>query len=269
MSDYTAVPGLHVDLTDGLLQLTLARPEKRNAIDDLMMATLIEVIDRAGRDEAVRAIVLSGEGEHFCAGADIIARNTAGGQKPRAGSIQRRLPSQAHRLIPVMLSVQTPLICKVHGWAAGIGLAFALAADVTIATEDARFWTPFAERGFTPDSGLTWLLPRRVGEVRARQMLLLSRVVSGAEAQEWGLIHAAVPAEQLDAATDEVVQALASGPTVALGLSKWLMHTGRETDLDAQLRNEAFAMELSSRSEDFREGLAAFREKRSPGFSGR
>jgi len=269
VSDYTAVPGLRVELTDGRLQLTLARPDKRNAIDDVMMATLIEVIDRGGRDEAVRAIVLSGEGEHFCAGADIIARNTAGGQKPRAGSIQRRLPSQAHRLIPVMLSVQTPLICKVHGWAAGIGLAFALAADVTIATEDARFWTPFAERGFTPDSGLTWLLPRRVGEVRARQMLLLSRVVSGAEAQEWGLIHAAVPAEQLDAATDEVVQALASGPTVALGLSKWLMHTGRETDLDAQLRNEAFAMELSSRSEDFREGLAAFREKRSPGFSGR
>lgn len=269
MSDYTAVPGLHVELTDGLLQLTLARPEKRNAIDDVMMYALIDVIDGAGRDEAVRAILLSGEGDHFCAGADIVARNTAGGQKPRAGSIQRRLPSQAHRLIPVMLNVQTPLICKVHGWAAGIGLAFALAADVTVATDDARFWTPFAERGFTPDSGLTWLLPRRVGEVRARQMLMLSRVVSGAEAQDWGLIHAAVPAEQLDAATDEVVQALASGPTVALGLSKWLMHTGREATLDTQLRNEAFAMELSSRSEDFREGFAAFREKRSPGFSGR
>jgi 2-(1,2-epoxy-1,2-dihydrophenyl)acetyl-CoA isomerase len=148
-------------------------------------------------------------------------------------------------------------------------LAFALAADVTVATDDARFWTPFAERGFTPDSGLTWLLPRRIGEVRARQMLLLSRVVLGAEAQEWGLIHAAVPADRLDAATDEVVQALASGPTVALGLSKWLMHTGREATLDAQLRNEAFAMELSSRSEDFREGFAAFREKRTPGFSGR
>jgi 2-(1,2-epoxy-1,2-dihydrophenyl)acetyl-CoA isomerase len=273
VSDYSAVPGLHVDVSDGVLGLTLDRPDKRNAIDDVMMYALIDVIDRAGRDEAVRAIVLSGNGDHFCAGADIVARNTqspAGGlQKPRAGSIQRRLPSQAHRLIPVMLSVQTPLICKVHGWAAGIGLAFALAADVTVATEDARFWTPFAERGFTPDSGLTWLLPRRIGEVRARQMLLLSRVVRGAEAQEWGLIHAAVPADQLDAATDEVVQALASGPTVALGLSKWLMHTGREATLDAQLRNEAFAMELSSRSEDFREGFAAFREKRSPGFSGR
>lgn len=269
MSDYSAVPGLHADLSDGVLGLTLARPDKRNAIDDVMMDALIDIIDRAGRDEAVRAIVLSGEGDHFCAGADIVARNTAGGQKPRAGSIQRRLPSQAHRLIPVMLSVQTPLICKVHGWAAGIGLAFALAADVTVATDDARFWTPFAERGFTPDSGLTWLLPRRIGEVRARQMLLLSRVVRGAEAQEWGLIHAAVPADQLDAATDEVVQALASGPTVALGLSKWLMHTGRESTLETQLRNEAFAMELSSRSEDFREGFAAFREKRSPGFSGR
>ena len=273
MSDYTGVPGLHVELTDGRLLLVLDRPEKRNAVDDVMMAALLDAIDCAGWDEAVRAIVLSGAGDHFCAGADIIARNTStpdgGRQKPRAGSIQRRLPSQAHRLIPVMLSVQTPLICKVHGWAAGIGLAFALAADVTVAADDARFWTPFAERGFTPDSGLTWLLPRRIGEVRARQMLLLSRVVSGAEAQEWGLVHAAVPPDQLDTATEDVVQALAAGPTVALGLSKWLMHTGRESTLDAQLRNEAFAMELSSRSEDFREGLAAFRDKRSPGFSGR
>jgi 2-(1,2-epoxy-1,2-dihydrophenyl)acetyl-CoA isomerase len=161
------------------------------------------------------------------------------------------------------------VVCKIRGWAAGIGLAFAIAADVTIATDDARFWTPFAERGFTPDSGLTWMLPRRVGEVRARQMLLLGAVVSGAQAQDWGLIHAAVPAEELDAAVDAVLTTLGSGPTVGLGLTKWLLHSGASAPLDSQLRDEAFAMELSSRSEDFREGLAAFKEKRPPRFSGR
>ena len=267
--EYASVPGLDVRLDGGVLRLTLSRPRKRNAVDDVMMAGLIDVVDRAGRDEAVRVILLAGEGEHFCAGADIVARNASGAPRPRAGSIQRRLPSQAHRLLPLLLSVQTPVVCRVSGWAAGIGLAFAIAADVTIATDDAKFWTPFAERGFTPDSGLTWLLPRRVGEVRARQMLLLSTVVSGARAQEWGLIHAAVPAAGLDAAVDEVVATLGAGPTVALGLTKWLMHSGVAAPLDAQLRDEAFAMELSSRSEDFREGLAAFAAKRPPTFSGR
>jgi 2-(1,2-epoxy-1,2-dihydrophenyl)acetyl-CoA isomerase len=128
---------------------------------------------------------------------------------------------------------------------------------------------PFVDRGFTPDSGATWLLPRRVGEVRARDMLLLGRVVEGSEAADWGMVHEIVPDAELDATVDEVVQQLASSATVALGLTKWLINSGRETSLLDHHQNEAFAMELSSRSEDFREGLAAFREKRDPDFRGR
>jgi 2-(1,2-epoxy-1,2-dihydrophenyl)acetyl-CoA isomerase len=135
--------------------------------------------------------------------------------------------------------------------------------------DDARFWEPFGERGFTPDSGATWLLPRRVGEVRARELLLLGRTLSGAEAAEWGAIHRAVPGAELDAAVGEVVDRLASGPTVALGLTKWLLNAGASAELHAQLANEAFALELSSRTDDFREGMAAFREKRAPRFQGR
>ena len=97
------------------------------------------------------------------------------------------------------------MVCKVRGWAAGIGFQIALAADFTLAADDARFWEPFTERGFTPDSGATWMLPRRVGEVRARELLLLGRALSGTEAAEWGAIHRAVPAAVLDAAVDEVV----------------------------------------------------------------
>ena len=251
MSDYESAPGLDVALDAGVLTLRLSRPDKRNAMDDPMMYGLMDAVERAGRDEAVRAILLAGAGEHFCSGFDIVARNREEG-KPRVGSIQRRLPSQAHRLIPLLCTTQVPVVCAVRGWAAGIGLNLALAADFTVAAIDARFWAPFAERGFTPDSGATWLLPRRIGEMRAREM-----------------IHRAVPPREVDAVAGELATTLAGGATVALGLAKWLLHTGATTALDDQLRNEAFAMELSSRSEDFREGLKAFQEKRPPEYGGR
>jgi 2-(1,2-epoxy-1,2-dihydrophenyl)acetyl-CoA isomerase len=233
-----------------------------------MMGGLIDNVDRAGRDEAVRTIVLSGNGDHFCGGADIVARNS-GGERPRVGSIQRRLPSQAHRLIPLLLETQTPVVCRVQGWAAGIGFQLALAADFTVAATDATFWEPFSERGFTPDSGATWLLPRLVGLTRARELLLLGRKLDGAEAAEWGLVHRAVAPGHLDDETASVVDRLASGPTVALGLTKWLLAASQENGLDGQLHNEAIGLELSSRSEDFREGLTAFKEKRPPEFRGR
>jgi 2-(1,2-epoxy-1,2-dihydrophenyl)acetyl-CoA isomerase len=273
MSDdgYESVDGLVVQLgDDGVLRIVLDRPEKRNALDDSMVSAMITTVERAGTDEAVRVILIGSRGDHFCGGFDIVGRNAASGAaRPRVGSIQRRLPAQAHRLIPLLVSVQTPVVCAVRGWAAGIGLHLVLAADITIAATDATFWEPFAERGFTPDSGGTWLLPRRVGETRARAMLLLGTAVHGTEAAEWGLVHAAVPGSELDAEVAAVVERLAAGPTVALGLTKWLLHASASASLDDHLRDEAFAMELSSRSEDFREGLTAFTEKRPPRFSGR
>ncbi|HEY8525864.1 MAG TPA: enoyl-CoA hydratase-related protein [Acidimicrobiales bacterium] len=266
---YESVEGLRVELDGSVLRLTLDRPGKRNALDDAMTSGLIECLDQAGRDEAVRAIVLSGAGDHFCGGADWVARNEPGAPRPRVGSIQRRLPSQAHRLIPLVLSVQTPVICRVQGWAAGIGFHLAMAADFTVAAADARFWEPFAERGFTPDSGATWLLPRLVGLVRARELLLLARPLDGTEAAEWGLVHRAVPPDRLDAEVEALVERLANGPTVALGLTKWLLREAQNETLEGHLHNEALGLELSSRSEDFREGLAAFKEKRPPSFGGR
>jgi 2-(1,2-epoxy-1,2-dihydrophenyl)acetyl-CoA isomerase len=264
-----SVPGLDVTLDGAVLRLTLDRPDRRNAIDDRMMLGLIDALTAAGTDEAVRVVLLRGAGGHFCAGADIVARNAPGGDRPRTGSIQRRLPTQAHRLIPLLLETQVPVVCAVQGWAAGLGFQLALAADVCVAAADATFWEPFGERGFTPDSGATWLLPRRVGDVRARELLLLGRSLTGLEAQEWGAIHRSVPAEALPAETDAIVGRLASGPTVALGLTKWLLHQGRAATLGEQLTNEALALELSSRTEDFREGLGAFRDKRPPEFKGR
>lgn len=269
MAGYASVPGLAVELDGSVLRLQLDRPDKRNAIDDTMTAGLIDAVDAAGRDEAVRVIVLTGAGDHFCGGADIVARNAPTGSRPRVGSIQRRVPSLAHRLIPLVLTVQTPVVCRVQGWAAGIGFQLALAADFTVVADDATFWEPFARRGFTPDSGATWLLPRLVGPARARDLLLLGRRLDGAEAADWGLVHRAVPGTELDTAVAELVDELASGPTVALGLTKWLLSAGATATLTDQLHNEALALELSSRSEDFREGMSAFRDKRDPDFGGR
>jgi len=269
-----SVPGLDVAPDGPVLTLTIDRPSRRNAIDDVVMAGLVDVLEAAGTDEAVRVVLLRGAGDHFCSGADIVARNAPtreapGGDRPRVGSIQRRLPTQAHRLVPLVLETQVPVVCAVRGWAAGLGFQLALASDFCVAADDARFSAPFADRGFTPDSGMSWLLPRRIGEVRAREVLLLGRRLTGVEAAAWGAIHAAVPAADLDSEVAGLVATLAARPTVALGLTKWLLHQGRYAALGDQLAAEAFALELSSRTEDFREGLAAFREKRPPQFRGR
>ena len=276
MTDFTGTgsDGLAVALDDaGVLHLRLDRPDKRNAISDSMMVGLLDAVRVAGTDERVRVILLEGSGDHFCGGADIVARNAGTGTdrraRPAAGSIQRRLPDQAHRLIPLLMTVQKPVVCVVRGYAAGIGFQLALAADFAVAADDATFWEPFAERGFTPDSGATWLLPRRVGDVRARELLLLGRKLSGAEAASWGAIHRAVPAADLDGAVADIVRGLAHGPTVALGLAKWLLQQGAALSLEQHLANEAFALELSSRTDDFREGMAAFTERRPPRFDGR
>jgi 2-(1,2-epoxy-1,2-dihydrophenyl)acetyl-CoA isomerase len=260
---------VRIDSDGAVLRLHLDKPAKRNALDDEMVDVLIDRIDAAGRDESVRAILLTAEGDHFCSGFDIVGRNDGDAPRPRIGSIQRRLPSQAHRLIPLLCEVQVPIVAAARGWIAGIGLHVAAACDFTIVAEDARVWEPFRDRGFTPDSGGTWLLPRLVGVQRARDLLVLGRRVSGAEAADWGLFHQAVPAGSVDDVAGALAGELATGPTVALGLAKWLLHTSADHTLEQHLRDEAFAMELSSRSEDFREGLAAFVEKRDPEFRGR
>ncbi|ORA18765.1 enoyl-CoA hydratase/isomerase family protein [Mycobacterium asiaticum] len=266
---YQSVPGLQAAQHGPQLRLTLDRADRRNAVDDVMLDAMIDHIARAGTDESVRVIRVDAEGPDFCAGSDLIARNAKSDRKPRVGSTQRRLPNKANRLIPLMLETQVPIVAVVRGWAAGLGFHIALAADFCVAASGARFWEPFMARGFTPDSGAAWLLPRLIGMVRTRQLLLLGQEISGETATDWGIIHQAVPDDQLGCAADELVARLSEAPTVALGLTKWLLQSGNGLDLDRHLQNEAMALELSSRSEDFREGMAAFRDKRDAKFQGR
>lgn len=250
-----------------ILRLTLDRPARRNALTADMVATLVDTLTAAASDDTLRAIHLRG-GEHFCAGVDWVARN-ADGARPRAGDVLRRVPHAAHRVVELVHTVHLPVVCTVRGWAAGLGCNLALAADFTLAAPDAVFWEPFLDRGFTPDSGATWLLPRLTGLVRARRMLLLGERVDGATAAEWGLVHECRAEDELDAAAEALLTRLAGGPTVAFGLAKQALAQNLHTTLPQAMTNELFALELASRTRDFREGLTAFRERRTPDFGGR
>ena len=274
MDDPRAIPdqvdGLVIRRDGPVLRIILARPDKRNSLTREMVQGLVACVENAPDDEALRVIALSGEGDHFCGGADWVAGNQGRREdRPRVGSIHRRTAREVHRLIQAMLDVQLPIVCTVRGWAAGIGCHLALASDFAVAANEARFWEPFVKRGFTPDSGGTWLLPRLVGVARAKQMLLLGREVTGERAAGWGLIHEAVAEDELDAVAEALIEELADGATAAIGFTKYALARSLELPLAQALELEAFSLELSSRSLDFREGLAAFRDKRDPRYQGR
>lgn len=252
-----------------VLRITLDRPSRRNSLDHLMIETLVEILTESATDDSLRAIHIRGAGDDFCAGADWVATNSPGGQRPRTGNLVRRIPHAAHRVIELVGSIQLPVVCSVRGWAVGMGCNLALAADFTVASTDAAFWEPFVDRGFSPDSGSTWLLPRLVGLARARRMLLLGEKVSGTDAADWGLIHEAVNPAELDTTAEELLGRLASGPTVALGLAKQALSLGQHASLSQSMMQELFNVELSCRTSDFKEGLEAFRQRRAPKFEGR
>jgi 2-(1,2-epoxy-1,2-dihydrophenyl)acetyl-CoA isomerase len=252
-----------------VVRLTLDRPSRRNSLSHTMIEAFVAALTDAATDDTLRAIHIRGAGDDFCTGADWVAASSGGDQRPRTGDIVRRIPHMAHRVIELVHSIHLPVVCSVRGWAVGLGCNLALAADFTVAATDALFWEPFAARGFSPDSGATWLLPRLVGLTRAKQMLLLGDKVSATDAANWGLIHQAVGQPDLDDTTEELLSRLAAGPTVALGLAKQAIHYGQHATLTQSMTQELFDLELSCRTKDFKEGLAAFRERRPPEFRGR
>jgi 2-(1,2-epoxy-1,2-dihydrophenyl)acetyl-CoA isomerase len=251
-----------------VLRLTLDRPSRRNALSHAMIDALVGLLTDAASDDSLRAIHIRGAGADFCAGADWVAANSSG-QRPRTGDLVRRIPHTANRVIELVHTMQLPVICSVRGWAVGLGCNLALAADFTVAAEEAVFWEPFIGRGFSPDSGATWLLPRLIGVARAKEMLLLGEKVGATDAADWGLVHRCVSASELDDVAEQLVSRLASGPTVAIGLAKQAINCSQHATLNQAMTQELFNLELSCRTTDFKEGLAAFRDKRTPNFGGR
>ncbi|MGB8391632.1 enoyl-CoA hydratase/isomerase family protein [Mycobacterium sp.] len=267
-ADAAGVEGSVTVCRDGaVLRVMLDRPARRNSLTQLMIGTLVDALTDAAADDSLRAIHIRSTGEDFCAGVDWVAANDR--QRPRTGDLVRRIPHAAHRVIELVESIQLPVVCSVQGRAVGFGCNLALAADFTVAATDAVFWEPFVDRGFSPDSGATWLLPRLIGLARARRMLLLGEKVSATDAADWGMIHQAVSRPALEAAADKLLERLACGPTVAIGLAKQALSFGQHAALSQSLTQELFNLELSCRTADFKEGLEAFRQRRPPKFQGR
>jgi 2-(1,2-epoxy-1,2-dihydrophenyl)acetyl-CoA isomerase len=253
---------------NAVLRITLDRPDRRNSLSHNMVDDLVGILTDAASDDSLRVIHLSGAGRDFCAGADWVATNSTE-RKPRPGNLTRRIPHTANRVVELIATIQLPVVCSVQGWAVGLGCNLALAADFTVAADDANLWEPFIDRGFSPDSGATWLLPRLAGVALAKRMLLLGEKVCGADAADWGLIHQAVKPDDIGAVAEDLVARLASGPTVAIGLAKQAINYGMHATLPQSMAHELAGLELSCRTADFKEGLAAFRARRAPGFQGR
>ncbi|WP_420640279.1 enoyl-CoA hydratase/isomerase family protein [Candidatus Poriferisocius sp.] len=268
MKPYPApVEGLRVEMAPPLLRITLDRSHRRNSLTDDIVLNLIDNLEAASADEHIRAVLLDSVGENFCSGFDLAGR-AGDGPRPRPGSIARRMPYLVNRLIPVMLEVQVPIVGAVRGWSVGLGFSLVLACDFAVVAEDARLRAPFTAMGITPDSGMSWLLPRLAGVARAKQMLMLGEELSGATAAEWGLVHRSVPEDQVTAEAELLADRLAASATVAVGLAKTLIHRGSGRSLAAHMEEEAFALELSARSSDFRAWSQAFKERRPPEFTG-
>ncbi len=251
-----------VGTAGSVVTITLNRPDALNALNATMRRELSAAIKQLGRDDDVRAIVLTGAGRGFCSGADL-----RGGNAER--EFRRVLTTEYNPLIEAMRAIPKPVIASVNGVAAGAGVSLALAADLVIASADARFVPAFHRIALVPDSGLTRTLVRALGRHRALEILLGERALGAEEAMAAGLVAAVVPPDDLAEATRTLAERLAAGPTAAIGLTKRLVNGAEDDTLAASLAAEAALQEVAGRGADHAEGVAAFGEKREPEFGGR
>lgn len=261
------------ELSDGVARVTLDRPDAANSITPDQRERLIEIFDRASADLAVRVVVLGATGKHFCTGADL--RSGAATPPPAAGlpersvgDVGRLIRRGAQRLVASVMDCEKPVIAAVNGTAAGLGVHLALACDLVVAADTARFIEVFVRRGITPDGGGAYLITRRIGLAKAKELMFFGDDLPAVEAARLGLINRAVPADELAAAVDGWAARLAVAPTKAVALTKWMLDRAASSDRGAAFDDEAVAQELASHTDDFREGVSAFVERREARFSG-
>ncbi|MDO9708148.1 enoyl-CoA hydratase-related protein [Paracraurococcus lichenis] len=255
---------LLVETRPGYRVLTLNRPAKLNAFDAGLHAALGAALEEAAADPACRAVLLAGAGRAFCAGQDLAEPGLTGPEADLEAVLERGW----NRLVRRIRSLPKPVVCAVQGMAAGAGASIALACDITLAAEDARFAQAFIKIGLVPDSGATWTLPRLAGPQRARALAMLGDPISGAEAAQYGLVWRAVPAAALAEEAHALCARLARLPAQALAAIKQALEAAEGNTLDAQLGLEARLQKDLGRSRDFAEGVAAFQQKRPARFEG-
>jgi 2-(1,2-epoxy-1,2-dihydrophenyl)acetyl-CoA isomerase len=259
---------LHSD-ADGIRRITLNRPEAANALRPVDRDRLIELLNEADEDHAIRVVVIAANGRHFCSGADVtgIAGAKSAGTK-RATDSMRKIMNGAQRLVAAVLDCGKPVIAVVNGAAAGIGAHLALAADLVVAAEDASFVEVFVRRGLVMDGGGAYLLPRRIGMQKAKELAFFGDKLPAAEALALGMVNRVVPAAELGPAADEFARRLAAGPTTAISLTKRLLNASPDGDRAAAFLAEAMAQEIQSTADDSTEGVRSFMERRPPEFRG-
>jgi len=250
-------------LEAGVARLTLNRPDRLNSFTVQMHQEVADALTQLGE---ARCLVLTGAGRGFCAGQDLSDRAVAPGEAVDLGeSVELRY----NPLIRTLVNLPMPVIARVNGVAAGAGASIALACDIVIAAKSAKFIQSFAAIGLIPDSGGTWVLPRLVGQARALGLALTGEPLEAERAAEWGLIWKAVDDDQLDAEVDALAHRFATGPTRGLAKIKQMLRESWGQTLDAELDRQRDAMRELGFSDDYREGVAAFMEKRKPVFTGK
>lgn len=257
-----------VEIADGVATLTLNRPDKLNSFTAAMLdqfrAELKKIADPAA---GVRCVLITGAGRGFCAGQDLSDRAVAPGDGPL--DLGESLEKRYNPLLRALKALDIPVICAVNGVAAGAGANLALACDIVLAARSASFIQAFCKIGLIPDSGGTWTLPRLVGQARAAGLALLGDKLSAEQAEAWGMIWRCVDDDALAAEAVKLARHLATQPTKGLGYVKRALAASQTNDFDAQLDLERDLQRLAGRTEDYREGVAAFLARRAPQFQGR
>jgi 2-(1,2-epoxy-1,2-dihydrophenyl)acetyl-CoA isomerase len=252
---------------DHVLSLTLNRPESLNALTPGQREEIIRLLAEASATAEVRAVVITGSGRGFCAGADLRGAGPAGERV--AGDVARTLRTGAQRLITAVLDCEKPVIAAVNGTAAGLGAHLAFACDLVLAAESARFIEVFVRRGLVPDGGGAYLLPRLIGPQRAKELMFFGDALTAPDAERLGLVNRVVGDEELAETARAWAERLASGPTRALALTKQLVNASLDTDRTAAFAAEAAAQEINMTTADAREGVRSFVERRGAEFEGR
>jgi 2-(1,2-epoxy-1,2-dihydrophenyl)acetyl-CoA isomerase len=247
----------------GVASISLNRPEVYNALNDEITFELQDAFKAVSKDETVRAVILTGEGKAFCAGQDL--KSSGSGKRSFLDSLHKRY----NPIIRAMRSLPKPIICRLNGVAAGAGCSIALACDIIIASEEATLIEVFINIGLVPDSGSSFFLPRSVGLAKAFELCTMGSKVKASEARSLGLINEVVPADQLDTVVRKYADYYATAPTKSIGLIKKMLNKSSHATLEEMLDYEAYCQEIAGSSDDYREGVAAFLEKRKPVFKGK